>query len=234
MKTLLLMQTGDMPELGGGISGGFAQLFLRMADYSAFKIKIARVSHGEEPGPASGYAGVIITGSPAMVTDREEWSEKSGRWVAGAVKSGVPVLGVCYGHQLMAQALGGEVAFHPGGMELGTHQVRLSGAAAGHPLLGGLPESFYANISHSQTVVSPPDCATVLGASAHDKHQILAYGERSLGLQFHPEFDAAVMQAYVNLRTGPGSPRAPMRLGLPVRETPLAAGILQRFINSCR
>lgn len=146
----------------------------------------------------------------------------------------VPVLGVCYGHQLVTKASGGKVDFHPDGMELGTHQVCLNGAAASHPLLAGLPDSFFGNLAHSQTVTCPPEGAEVLGCSRHDAYQILSYGKRSLSLQFHPEFDAGVMRNYVKLYTGPGSPHQAMRLGVPLRDTPLAASILQRFIDCCK
>lgn len=233
MRTLLLMQTGDMPGLDGENSKNFDRLFLRMADYGAFAVKVVKVFQGEEPGSPLDYAGVIVTGSPAMVTDKEAWSEKSGRWLGAALNDDVPVLGVCYGHQLLAQATGGEVDFHPDGMELGTHQVCLNTAAANHPLLAGLSDSFFGNLAHSQTVVRPPEGAEVLGCSRHDPHQILSYGGRSLSLQFHPEFDADVMLDYVKLYTGPGNRHQAMRLGVPLRDTPLAASILQRFIDSC-
>ena len=234
MKPLLLMQMGDVPDAGGKLPENFDKIFLRMADYGSREVKIIHAAKGEKSGSPLEYAGVIVTGSPAMVTDREEWSENSGRWLAGAIGSDVPVLGVCYGHQLIAKALGGRVDFHPAGLELGTHQVTLTEKGRVHPLLAGLPASFQANMAHSQTVLYLPECAEVLAYSAHDPHQIVAYGERSLGLQFHPEFDAATMQAYVNIRTGPGTVPRQMRLGLPVRNTPLAASILQRFVDSCK
>lgn len=84
MKTLLLMQTGDMPGLGGENYANFDLLFLRMADYSAFAVKVVKVFQDEDPGSPLDYAGVIVTGSPAMVTAREAWSEKSGRWLGAA------------------------------------------------------------------------------------------------------------------------------------------------------
>lgn len=228
------MQTGDVPEAGGKMPCNFPQMFLRMADYGGFEVKVVHAARGEEPEAPRKYAGVIVTGSPAMVTDRAAWSENGGRWLAEAVRRELPVLGVCYGHQLLAQALGGRVDFHPDGLELGTHEVRLSRAAATHPLFSDCPESFAGNMAHSQTVVCPPEEALVLGYSRHDRHQILAYGERALGLQFHPEFDSAIMQAYVALKTGPGGAGGPVSLGLPVRDTPVAAGVLRRFVEICR
>lgn len=62
--------------------------------------------------PLPGYdemSGVVITGSHAMVTEHQDWSERAATWLPGAVERGVPTLGVCYGHQLLAYALGGEV-----------------------------------------------------------------------------------------------------------------------------
>lgn len=234
MKTLLLMQMGDVPDQICKVTGNFDQMFLRAADYSGLGVKIVHAARGEEPGSHFAYAGVIVSGSPAMVSDREEWSEKSGRWLVAALRAGIPILGVCYGHQLLAQALGGRVDFHPDGMELGTHQVTLTEAGRAHPLLAELPAFFQGNMSHSQTVTCLPDSAVLLAYSAHDAHQIVAYGERALSLQFHPEFNVAAMQAYVSHKSGQSSSPCPMRLGTPVLDTPLAASVLQRFVDSCK
>ena len=231
------MQTGDMPWHGGSISENFDAMFLRSADYSRHEVSLAHVARGMSLEDPSCYCGVIVTGSPAMVTDREKWSEKSALWLRQAVLKRVPVLAVCYGHQLLAHALGGTVGPLPGGMELGTHQVTLEPLAQKHPLLQEMPQRFSANMAHSQTVLKAPKGAVVLGRSAHDAHQILAYGRHVLSLQFHPEFDAAAMHACVcmeldRLALLPEF-RAP-HLGLPVQETPEARGILGAFVRACR
>jgi GMP synthase (glutamine-hydrolysing) len=78
---------------------------------------------------------VLVTGSPAMVTDREPWSEETAAWLRAVIERGRPVLGVCYGHQLLAQALGGTVGWLPNGREIGTVRVRPTMLAFEDPLL---------------------------------------------------------------------------------------------------
>lgn len=64
-------------------------------------------------------SAALLSGSWAMVTDRADWSERTAAWVRGAVADGLPLLGVCYGHQLMSYALGGNVGDNPAGWERG-------------------------------------------------------------------------------------------------------------------
>ena len=87
-----------------------------------------------------GFAGVIVTGSGAMVTDRADWSERSADWLRDAAHDGMSLLGICYGHQLLAHALGGEVGDNPAGREIGHGALELHAAAASDdPLFSGLP-----------------------------------------------------------------------------------------------
>lgn len=237
---LLLLQMGDASPQA--LPENFDGLFLRMANYAGVELEIIHAAKGGKTSSPNNYAGVIVTGSPAMVTDREDWSEAAGRWLAGALEGGrCGILGICYGHQLLAQALGGTVGFHPGGMELGTHAITLKPAAEDYRLLSGLPKKFNANLSHSQTVQEAPAGAVNLASSFYEPNQILAYGDKVITLQFHPEFDAQVMFGYVQSRLLPGNncselasglPRQ-VYLGLPVADTPVPALILQRFIDSC-
>lgn len=238
-RPLLIMLAGNVPAKIIGRTGNFDRMFLRMADYTGLDVVVKAVFRDEMPDDPESYCGTIVTGSPAMVTDREPWSEKSGAWLCRAVASGCRVLGVCYGHQLMAQALGGVAAYHPNGMELGTFPVTLLPAASGHPLLPHLPAAFKANLVHSQTVTALPPGATALAYGEGDPHQIVAYGPNAITLQFHPEFDQAVTQSYIGLLAGTENPAARARekriaLGLPAGETPEAASILQRFVAVCR
>ncbi len=102
--------------------------------------------------------------------DRVPWSEVLAAWVAEAVPMGIPVLGVCYGHQLLAHALGGEVDYHPAGPEVGTVPVRLTPAARTDPLFARLPETFYAHATHAQSVLRLPAAAVHLAGNDYEPH----------------------------------------------------------------
>jgi GMP synthase (glutamine-hydrolysing) len=135
-----------------------------------------------------------------MVTDREPWSETTAAWIARAVELGKPVLGICYGHQLMAHALGGEVRYNPRGREIGTTDVKLNSAAQSDPLFGRFAEILHLPVCHLQAVVRLPARATVLGSTLLDPHQVVRFGPLAWGVQFHPEFDANIVRAYIDAR----------------------------------
>ena len=87
-------------------------------------------------------AGIVITGSPSMVSARLDWSERTAYWLRRAVPTGLPVLGVCYGHQLLAHALGGHVGLNPAGRQIGTVTAQLIDGHKEDPLFGHLPARF--------------------------------------------------------------------------------------------
>jgi GMP synthase (glutamine-hydrolysing) len=182
--------------------------------------------------PAPGTVGAaVVTGSHAMVSDREPWSEATGAWLAALVALGTPVLGICYGHQLLAHALGGQADYHPQGIEIGTVTVELTEAAGTDPLLCGLPRHFDANEVHRQSALRLPPGATLLARNGHDAHQAFRVGDCAWGVQFHPEFDMQAMRGYVDamaddLRAEGADPE---RLRAGVRPTPVAASLLGRF-----
>jgi GMP synthase (glutamine-hydrolysing) len=186
--------------------------------------------HGEPPGHGQ-IAGVVITGSHSMVSEREPWSEALVPWLQAAVQAGVPVLGICYGHQLLAHALGGEVAHHPDGVEIGTVEVERQAASADDPLLGSLPERFDAQSVHWQSVRRLPEGAVPLARSAHEAHHAFRVGPSAWGVQFHPEFSDEALRAYLD-GLGPtlareGRDAAQISAGL--KKTPEAASVLPRF-----
>lgn len=182
------------------------------------------------PPPAE-VAGAIVTGSHAMVTEKLEWSERTALWLAELTARQVPVLGICYGHQLLAYAHGGEVDDHPGGMEIGTVEVRLTPAATDDPLLGGLPESFAVHSVHSQSVRRLPVGAVALAESAFEPNHAFRMGPCAWGVQFHPEFNKESSRAYIRqlapkLRE---KQRDPELLEQQLADTPAAASVLARF-----
>ncbi len=142
-------------------------------------------------------AAIVVTGSAAMVTDHSEWIETAAAWLRDAVAQDVPVLGICFGHQLLAYALGGNVDYNPNGIEVGTIDVRLQSAARNDNLFAELPQVLHVHASHQQSVLKLPPAALLLASSDMDPHHAFRVGECAWGLQFHPEFDAVITRAYV-------------------------------------
>lgn len=233
MPRLLIVKTGD----------AFADVIRDHGDFEAlFRAELAPVCEGLDlevfdarhdgtPPALTEDDALVITGSHAMVSDAESWSEALKPWLREARERGIAMFGVCYGHQLMAAAFGGDSGYHPGGRETGTHRVRLTEAGHHDTLLGALPEAFPAQLTHAQSVLAAPPGAEVLAVNDHDPFQALRYGPRQWSVQFHPEFTPAVMRAYLcHQYAGLAEQgRDPEALLAAVAPTPEATSLLARF-----
>lgn len=178
------------------------------------------------PAPSE-LAGVVVSGSHAMVTDREEWSERLAAWLKSCVEKELPVLGICYGHQLLAHAFGGGVSNNPAGLEIGTHAIGLAGGAEQDLLFNELPPSFPAHLIHYQSVIRLPEDAILLAHSDLEPHQAYRIGNYAWGVQFHPEFSADAMRGYIN-QLQDRMVDSPTLLAN-ISDTPVAASVLGRF-----
>ena len=227
-RSLLLIQTGEAPEAIHAKFGGFADWFRAAMHLTPAQLDVVRVDAGAELPPPDGVAGAVITGSAAMVTDRADWSERTAGWIRAALDAGTPMYGVCYGHQLMAHALGGTVGWLPAGREIGTQAVTRSPQVDG---LGALPATFPVHTTHRQSVLKPPAGAEVLARSTRDPHQLLRYGPHALSSQFHPEFTAPVMRGYIAARADTLREEGfdPAALEAEVQTTDAARALLERF-----
>jgi GMP synthase (glutamine-hydrolysing) len=228
MKPLLLLQTGSPPDEVVARHGDFDAMFLRMGNLIGKNIVVLNVERGQKLDAPSAYSGALITGSYAMVTDHEAWSERTAEWIRDAFRADLPMFGVCYGHQLMAYALGGDVDYLADGIEFGTHTLTLADDASRDPLLHDLPKTFDVNVLHSQTVSRLPDGTQVLASTRRDPHQILRYSDTALSVQFHPEFDGASMQTFVRLERA-NKPELPDQRG---DDTPVATGLMGKWIEA--
>jgi GMP synthase (glutamine-hydrolysing) len=231
----LILETGQ-PVASMRRHGGFPHWIRVAAGLERDEAVVVNVEAGEELPSREGFAGAIVTGSGAMVTDRADWSERSAGWLREAAHAGMPLLGICYGHQLIAHALGGEVGDNPAGREMGTVEIDLHPPAADDPLFAGLPGRFPAQATHLQSVLRPPAGATVLARSLHDACHAFRWGEAAWGLQFHPEFSATHMRGYVNAREEAlrNEGRCPKRLSRTISATPQARRVLRRFVRHAR
>ena len=180
MKPFLILETGaPIPSLRR--HGGFGHWIRVAAGLHGRQVRQLAVTQGAPLPDAREFAGVLVTGSGAMVTDREDWSERSAAWLRDAAHAGQALFGICYGHQLLAHALGGRVDWNPRGREMGTVALTLEPDAANDPLFAGLPARFLAQATHRQSVVAAPPQARVLARSGLDDCHAFRWGEATWG-----------------------------------------------------
>ena len=200
------------------------------------RVQVVAVHEGVALPDPDGVSGAVVTGSPAMVSQREPWSESAAGWLRDAAEAGTPLLGICYGHQLLAHGLGGRVGPNPQGREMGTVRAELRPTGQVDPLLGSLPPVLRVQATHLEAVLELPPGARLLGSSPADPHHVFAWGERAWGVQFHPEFDADVMRAYLEARRqvirAEGIDPEPLERG--VAESPHGTRLLRRFAELLR
>ncbi len=181
----LIVQTGSTFAELRARRGDFPDWFRIGLGLASDAVDVVRADAGEPLPTRDTHAGVIVTGSPAMVSERARWSEQTAAWLRDRIAAGTPVLGVCYGHQLLAHALGGHVDYHPSGREIGTVAIERLPQSIHDALLATAPEQFQAHASHQQSVLELPRGAVTLARSAHDPHHAVRYAPNAWGLQFH-------------------------------------------------
>ncbi|GHC03346.1 glutamine amidotransferase [Thermomonas carbonis] len=231
----LIIETGQ-PVASMRRHGSFAHWIRVAAGLDRDDAVVVDVEHEHELPSREGFAGVIVTGSAAMVPDRHPWSERTAEWLRDAAHAGLPLLGICYGHQLIAHALGGEVGANEAGREMGTVRIHLHPAAQEDPLFAGLADPFAAQATHLQSVLRPPADAIVLAHNDHDACHAFRWGRAAWGVQFHPEFSAGHMRGYIRARHDAlaRENRCGKQLAGEVHAAPQARRILRRFVAFAR
>ncbi len=231
MKRVLVVRTGRPPAPVDGRLGGFTEWFARhLAGGAAVEEADARA-----PLPPPGrYDGLLLTGSLDSVAAFSPWMEATALWALAAARTR-PVLGVCFGHQLLGRALGARVERNPRGPEAGTAAVHLTEDGLADPLLAGLPRRLPVQQAHQDHVAGLPPGARLLAWNAHTPVQAFAAGDAIRAVQFHPEFDAARCRAILaeeRAALAAAGPDGLTRALGSIRETPEAERILGNWLRA--
>jgi GMP synthase (glutamine-hydrolysing) len=231
MKELFIIKTGSTFAETAARHGDFDELTRRGLGIDPGDIQVVNAFQGEALPDPGDCLGVVITGAHCMVTDNLPWSLAIEAWIPSLVQAEIPLLGICYGHQLLGRAMGGQVGFHPRGKEVGTVAIRLCPESGTDPLFAKLPQHFSAHATHAQSVLTLPPGAVLLAENDFEPHHAFRIGRCAWGVQFHPEYTSNVMGDYITAQADSlalaGQDVSTLVRNL--RETPEASGLLATF-----
>lgn len=227
---VLILQAGDPPESVSSRRGPFAGWIERCFEPGhSFAVHDVR---RDDPLPAPDDADLfVMTGSSHSVTERSAWMLRAEELLRAVVQADKAFFGICFGHQMFAQALGGHVDKNPFGREIGTISVRALPQGQGDPLFAGLGDTCTFNATHVDAVVRLPQDAVVLAQTPKDPVSAFAFGDKVRCVQFHPEFDGDVMRGYLDARAHLLVPEGldPEALKRQTQDTPHGPQIIQNF-----
>jgi GMP synthase (glutamine-hydrolysing) len=198
---LIIVQTGTT-TLHGDYPAWFEKAL-------GFAMPVVRAHQGEKLDPQRHRPeGIIVTGSPLSVTERAPWMLRLGDDLLRIGARGVPVLGVCFGHQLLARAAGGDVVLNPRGREIGTVRVQLTPAGRRDPLFAWVgaasvsqPDQIEVQATHVDAVDPLPPGAVILASNENSTAQAYRLSETVAAVQFHPELWAEAMRDLITSRS---------------------------------
>lgn len=186
-----ILVTGHVAEALQDAHGEYDVMFARWLDGHGFTFQAWFVVDGQFPNGPEDADGWLITGSRHGVYEGHDWIAPLETLIRRIVASGRPLVGICFGHQIIAQALGGRVEKATLGWSVGRTTYDTDAA------------SLTLDAWHQDQVVELPDGAQVLARSDFCPFAALAYGDRVLSYQAHPEFSAAYTRDLLEVR-GPG------------------------------
>ena len=216
-----ILQTGYAPD-SLREAGDYPDMFARLLDGHGFTFRTYRVVDMEFPASAGECDGWLITGSRHGTYDDLPFIAPLEQLIRDAFGGRVPVAGICFGHQIMAQALGGKVEKYKEGWSVGPTGYDFGG------------ESLTMNAWHQDQITSPPPGAKVIASSPFCRYAGLAYDDRGLSVQAHPEFGDDFIAGLIDTRGRGVVPdevldEARARLGTPLDSAGIAARIAAFF-----
>lgn len=198
---IAILETGQPPAEIMARFGDYPAMFRRLLGEEAHDYTTYPVARGALPVRPEVHDAYVVTGSAAGVYEPHGWIEPLKGFLRAARPS-CALVGVCFGHQIMAEAFGGKVTRSPRGWGVGLHSYRLVSRASWMDPVAET-DSFRAPASHQDQVCELPPQAEVLAASEFTPFGMLSYrGSRAISIQLHPEFDPAYACALIENRRG--------------------------------
>ncbi|MEL7260486.1 MAG: type 1 glutamine amidotransferase [Pseudomonadota bacterium] len=186
-----ILQTGHAPDDVLGTLGDYDAMFARLLDGHGFAFETFNVVDMVFPSGPDACDGWLVTGSKHGAYEDHAWIPPLEDLIRAIHASGRPMVGVCFGHQIIAQAMGGRVEKFAGGWAVGRQSYTYNGA----PIT--------LNAWHQDQVTEVPQGAEVIATNAFCENAALVYGNRIWTVQAHPEFGADMIDALATHR-GPG------------------------------
>jgi GMP synthase (glutamine-hydrolysing) len=213
-----ILQTGLAPDTLAPRMGDYPDMFARLLDGQGFTFTTWRVVEGEFPPSPTACDGWLITGSRHGVYEEHAWIPPLEAFIRATFAARVPLVGICFGHQIVAQAMGGRVERHAAGWAVGPTAYDFGG------------ETITLNAWHRDQVTVPPPGATTIAANDFCAHAALLYDDRALTVQAHPEFRPEFVDGLLRTRGKGVVPDALMaeataRLDTPLDDRTMAARI---------
>lgn len=185
-----ILKCGQSPELLRATLGDYDDMFVRLLAGRGFDFASWHVEGMEFPASIHDADGWLLTGSRHGVYEDHAFIPPLEAFIRRAYAEGVPLVGICFGHQIVAQALGGKVVKYPGGWAVGAQEYQIDG------------KTRVLNAWHQDQVVALPPDACAIGSNAFCSNAVLVYGDRALTVQAHPEFGDAMVEALMTHRGG--------------------------------
>lgn len=183
---------GNYPEM-------FTQLFEQVD--TRLQLRFYRVIDGQYPESLDECDGYLIGGSRFSVYDNTRWIVTLTAFVQRLSQQHIPMVGICFGHQMLAWALGGDVTRSDNGWGIGVHQATFNAhEALQHSWLPEALDKYALVVSHQDQVITLPPHATLLAGSPFCPNAMILVGDYCLGIQGHPEFTTHYSQDLITLR----------------------------------
>ena len=179
--------------------GTYAEMLIALinAEKHDFKFKTFNILDSVFPENHLECDGWIVTGSPHGVYEDHSWIPKVSDLINDIYRSKIPIFGVCFGHQLIAQALGGHVEKSIKGWGLGLHTYEINNKT---DYMGNLTEEVTLNICHQDQVLQVPEGATIYASSEFCENAGFYINDKVLTMQAHPEFLVDFIKSLLNAR----------------------------------